>query len=116
MLFNPDPPKVSLEAAIERWKISQATPENSSPKPNPEQFDEIREDTKSQDQIAKFLGMNSSSRLFTDWCMAVPTEKARKSAKWNEFVMVMTHYYKPTEKITLKHFQFQSDLQKGNET
>ena len=45
--FYPDPPKVSLEAAIERWKINQATPENPSPKPNLEQFDEICEDTKS---------------------------------------------------------------------
>ena len=45
--FYLDPPKVSLEAAIERWKINQATPENPSPKPNLEQFDEICEDTKS---------------------------------------------------------------------
>ena len=60
--------------------------------------------------------MYSSSRLYTDLCMAVPTEKARKSAKWNEFVTIMTQYYKPTENITLKHFQFQSKLQKENET
>ena len=30
----PDLPKVSLEAAIERWKIMKVTPENPSPKPN----------------------------------------------------------------------------------
>ena len=112
----PDPPKVSLEAAIERWKISQTTPENQSPKPNLEQFDEICEDTKARDKVTKFLGMYSSSRLYTDWCMAVPEEKARKKTRWNEFVKVMTQYYKPTENITLKHFQFRSNLQNENET
>ena len=48
--------------------------------------------------------------------MAIPTEKARKSAKCNESVTVMAQYYKPTENITLKHFQFRSNLQKENET
>ena len=32
--------------------------------------------------------------------MAVPTEKARKSGKRNDFVTMMTHYYKSAEKIT----------------
>ena len=64
-------------------------------KPNLEQFDEMCEDTKLRDKIAKFLGMNSWSRLHTDWCMTVTTETARKSAKWNEFVTTMTQYYKP---------------------
>ena len=50
-----------------------STPTNLSSKPNLEQFDEICEDTKSRDKIAKFLEMNSSSRLYTDWCMTVPT-------------------------------------------
>ena len=53
--------------------------------------------------------------LQLDWCMAVPTEKARKSAKRNEFITIMTQYHKPTENITLKHFQFRSNLQKENE-
>ena len=112
----PDPSKVSLEVAIERWKISQATAENPSLKPNLEKFDEICEDTKSRDEISKFLGMYSSSRLYTDWYMAVPTEKARESTNWNEFVTIMTQYYKPTENITLKHIQFRSNLQRENET
>ena len=102
----PGPPKVSLDEAIECWKISQAAPENPSSKPNLEQFDEICEDTKSRDKNAKFLGMYSSSRLYTDWCMAVPTEKARKYVKWNKVVTIVTQYYKPTESIALKHFQF----------
>ena len=57
----PDPPKVSLEAAVERWKISNTTTENPSPRPNLEEFNEICEDKKSRDKIAKFLGMYSSS-------------------------------------------------------
>ena len=79
--LHPDTPKVSLEAAIERWKISQTTSENQSPKPNLEQFDEICEDTKARDKVTKFLGMYSSSRLYTDWCLAVPEEKTRKKNK-----------------------------------
>ena len=33
----PDPPKVSLGAAIQRWKITNATADNSSPTPDVEQ-------------------------------------------------------------------------------
>ena len=39
----PDPPKVSLEAVTERWEMLKATPENPSPKPNLEQFDNLCE-------------------------------------------------------------------------
>ena len=60
--------------------------------------------------------MYSSSRLYTDWCMAFPEEKARKSTRWNEFVTVMTQYYKRTENITLKHCQFRSNIQNKIET
>lgn len=73
-------------------------------KPNLEQFDEMCEDTKLRDKIAKFLGMNSWSRLHTDWCMTVTTETARKSAKWNEFVTTMTQYYKPNWEHHTKTF------------
>ena len=55
--LHPDPSKVSLEAAIEWWKITTVTPENASPKPSLERFDEICEETKSHDKILKFLGM-----------------------------------------------------------
>lgn len=112
----PDPPKVSLEAAVERWKIREATQENPSPKPTLEQFDELCEQTKSRDKIAKFLGMYSSTRLYTDWCTAVPEEKARKSATWDIFVKTLSVLYKPTENVTLKHFHFRSIIQKEGET
>ena len=73
--FYPDPPKVSLEAVIERWKISQAK--------FCEQFDKICDNTKSQGKTTKLLGKYSSSRLHKDCCMAVAAEKTRKSEKWN---------------------------------
>ena len=41
--------------------------------------------------------------------------KSKKSTKRNEFVTIMTRYHKLTENITLKHFQFRSNLQKENE-
>ena len=112
----PDPPKVSLEAAIARWKIMEATPENHSPKPNLEQFDNLCEHTKARDKVSKFLGIYSSRRLYTDWCMAAPEEKTRKNAQWKDFVEAMSAYYKPTENITLKHFHFRSNIQKDGET
>ena len=112
----PDPPKVSLEAAVERWKIMETTQQNPTPKPTLEQFDEICEQTKSCDKVAKFLGMYSSSRLYTDWCMAAPDEKKRKKVSWEVFVTVLSAYYKPTENITLKHYHFRTNNQKEGET
>ena len=42
LFFEPDgSPEISLEAAIERWKITTATPKIASRKPSLEQFDEI---------------------------------------------------------------------------
>ena len=49
----PDTPKVSLESAIEWWKITTATQENPSPKPSLEQFDEICKQTKSCDKVSR---------------------------------------------------------------
>ena len=50
---------VSLEAAIEQWKIMKATPENPSPKPNLEQFDNLCKHTKACDKVSKFLAIYS---------------------------------------------------------
>ena len=47
--------------------------------------------------------MYSSSRLYTELCMTVPAEKSRKSGKWNEFVAIMTQYYKPTVEFLTDH-------------
>ena len=112
----PDPQKVSLEAAIERWKIMEATQQNPSPKPTIKQFDQICEQTKARDKVAKLLGMYSSRSFYTDWFMAAPEEKTRKNIPWEAFVKIMSAYYKPAENITLKHFHFRSNIQIDGET
>ena len=99
----PDPPKVSLEAAIERWIVTNATEAKPKPKPNLEQYDKICSDWKQKDKVAKLLGMFSSHKLYEDWCVAQPDENERAKTKWPEFVRAMKEYYKPTENETLKH-------------
>ena len=37
----PDPPKVSLDSAIQRWKYRNTTTEVADPKPKLDQYDEI---------------------------------------------------------------------------
>ena len=37
----PDPPKVSLESAIQRWKVLNTTETNTSPNPTVDQYDKI---------------------------------------------------------------------------
>ena len=54
-------------------------------------FDEICEQTKSHDKVSKFLGMYSSTRQNTDWCMAVPKVKT-KNTNWFDFLKTMTTY------------------------
>ena len=46
---HPDPPRVSIEAAIERWKITQQDP---NAKPSIEQYDTIREEWRSKEEIS----------------------------------------------------------------
>ena len=38
MAQYPDPPEASLDAAIQRWKLTNATPENEEVKPNLGQY------------------------------------------------------------------------------
>jgi len=64
--------------------------------------------------VAKFLGIYSSRRFYSDWTMAVPIEKGRMSATWLDFKQAMHNYYKPTENLTLKNFRFRS-LSQGKE-
>ena len=77
-----DPHKVSLDAAIERWKFANRTDINPQPEPNLEQCDQIREEWCSRDKVTKLLGMFSSNRLYTDWRVAQPGEALRKFSKW----------------------------------
>lgn len=112
----PDPPKVSMDAAMQRWKVENTTEAITDPKPNLQQFDQIRNNWRSKDRVAKFLGMYSSSRFFSDWRAAQPDEDQRKSASWDAFLTIMQEYYKPTENLTLKNFHFRELLQEPQET
>ena len=107
----PDPPKVSMDAAIQRWKL-----ENGDVVPNVKQFDTIKAAWQTRDMVAKFLGMHSSRRFFSDWKAAEPNEELRKAATWDAFITNMKRYYKPTENTTLKNYHFRSLGQGPRET
>ena len=107
----PDPPKVSLDAAINRWKLS-----NGNSDPSLADYDTLVDDWKGKDMVAKFLGIYSSRRLYSDWMMAEPVESARKVEAWSAFVNKMKGYYKPTENLSLKNFQFRALAQEKDET
>ena len=62
----PDPPKVSLDAAIQRWKVENTVAGQAAPTPSLAQYDNLVSSWRSRDKVAKCLGMFSSNRLFTD--------------------------------------------------
>ncbi len=101
----PDPPKVSLDAAIERWKL---TAEAKDTKIDLEQYDAIREEWWSKDKVSKMLGMFLSKRMYQDWKVAEPDDHKRKKAGWADFVSKMQIYYKPTENLILKKLSVSS--------
>ena len=108
----PDPPKVSLESAIERWKLSNGT----EARPSLDQYDKICLDWRAKDKVTKLLGMFSSHKLYEDWCVAESDESKRTNAKWDHFTVSMKKYYKPTENETLKHFHFRAISQRDDES
>ena len=103
----PDPPKVSIDSAMERWKIV-----NVDMKITLDEYDNVKEKWTSQDMVTKFLGIFSSPRL---WKTAEPDESARKKASWKSFTATMKTFYKPTENMTLKHYQFRQITQGSDE-
>lgn len=107
----PDPPKVSMDSAMERWKIM-----NDDKKPTINDYDDIKAEWQAKDKVAKFLGLYSSKRMFSDWQLAEPDEIERKRAPWGDFVDKMKTFYAPTENLTLKHFQFRQLCQERNES
>ena len=111
----PDPPKVSLDSAIERWKYANVTADVADPKPSLAQYEAISEDWRSKDKVTKLLGMFSSNRLYLDWCHAEPNEGQRKKEKWDGFITKMKTLYKPTENTTLRNFHFRSSMQREDE-
>ena len=111
----PDLPRVSMDAAIERWKVANTSAENPNPKPNLEQYDQIRDSWRSKDKVAKLLGMFSSERLYSDWKSIEPEEKERNSTTWQGFTQKMKDFYKPTENPTLKNYHFRAINQTEHE-
>ena len=63
----PDPPKTSMDAAVERWKAVNRTAELQDLRPDVDQYDTIRDEWRSKDMVAKVIGMFSSPRLASDW-------------------------------------------------
>ena len=112
----PDPPMVSMDAAIERWKVANTSADNPHPKSNLEQYDQIRDEWRSKDKVAKLLGMFSSDRLYSDWKSIEADEKIRQNITWQKFTQRMKEFYKPTENPTLKNYQFRATSQTENET
>ena len=100
---------VSLDSAIHRWKLGHV-----DAVPSMEEYDAIVEQWKAKDMVAKFLGIYSSRRFYSDWISADPADESRKRATWAIFKAKMQEYYKPTENLTLKNFQFRS-LSQGKE-
>ena len=107
----PDPPKVSLDAALNRWKLT-----NENADPSLAQYDRIVDEWKGKDMVKKCLGMFSAPRLNSDWEIAQPDEATRKAASWDVFVGTIKQYYQPTENLSVKHFQFRSLSQNSDES
>ncbi len=108
----PDPPKVSMDAAIARWKVETRTAEVADPVPTIDQYDTVRNNWRSKDKVSKFLGLFSSKRFQTDWTAAQPDVNLRENATWTQFQEYIREYYRPTENSTLKNFHFR-ELQQG---
>ena len=63
----PDPPKVSLDAALSRWKLS-----NNNKDPSLEEYDQVVDEWRGKDMVRKCLGMFSSPRLNSDGNLRSP--------------------------------------------
>ena len=112
----PDPPKASLDVALARWTIQHRTEAEPNPQPTLDDYDQIRENWRAKDKVAKVIGMFSAPRLLADWEAAEPDETSRNQATFDEFTEKMTTFYKPTENETLIHYEFREIRQKPEET
>ena len=64
------------------------------------------------------LVMFSSKRMYEDWKVAEPDDHKRKKVgwgRWADFVSKIQVYYKPTENLTLKNYQFRALAHADNE-
>ena len=65
--LHPDPPKVSIDSALQRWNFEHTTEQDADPRPTLDQYDGIRNGWRSKDRVTKFLGLFSSKQFHTDW-------------------------------------------------
>ena len=112
----PDPPKSSMDAALQRLKVAHTTEILTDPKPTIDQYDAILDEWRSKDMLVKVIGMFSEPRLSLDWEVAEADQQLRRRATWDEFQEKMQTYYKPTENATLMNYQFRELSQIQNET
>ena len=101
--------------AMENRKCYHTT-DGTEPRLTIAQYDEICDNWRSKDRVAKFLGMFSSSRMYTDWQIAHPDESIKNNSTWDNFLETMKEYYKPTGNPTLKNFHFRELTQGLDET
>ena len=95
-----------MDSEIERWKMI-----NDDRKPTIQEYDEIISRWIRKDMVVKFIGIFSTERLYEDWMSAEPDKSKRDEALWEEFISAMQQFYKPTENITIKHYEFRSIAQ-----
>ena len=111
-----DPPKTAMDSTIQRWVLQNTTEATPKPVPTVDQYDELKENWKLKDKVAKVLGMFSSQRLYADWEVAQDDQTSRRNADWIGFKETMEDFYKPTQNLTLTNYQFRSLVQQVNET
>ena len=74
----PDVPRASMDSALQRWKATKRTAVEPDPVPSLDQYDEISDQWKSKDKVAKVIGMFSAARLASDWESVMPNEKSSR--------------------------------------
>ena len=83
----PDSPRVSMDSAIERWKLT-----NPDTKLDMNHYDNIRSEWVQKDMVTKFLGIFSAPRLFDDWQTVMPSERDHKKATRKKFTETMQNF------------------------
>ena len=60
--------------------------------------------------------MFSSSRFYSDWLAAQPDAERRRETGWDDLTRLIKEYYRTTENLTLKNFQFRALTQEHSES
>ena len=82
---------MSLEAAVKRSSI-----QNEEKRLSVSDYDELVEELKERDKLAKFLSQHSSIKMRNDWEAAETDKVVRKNADWKYFVECIQSFYEFT--------------------